>query len=332
MCAREGVHSHKEVTPMKRVFALMLALLMLLSFVACADDGADEDEENQFDMAVSSNDLAWSPEENPNNDKIYYEYINVDEIQIIGFSGSTAPHAVTIPAEIEERKVTSIAADAFKSKTNLSAIELPDTVTFIGDMAFYGCTELKSVRIPAALVELGDAAFADCILLGTVALPETLKTLGFAAFYNCKSLTSAVLPGSITELPAQIFMNCQRLKTVSWSAAGVAIGDCAFMGCALLDTVNIPATLKSVGEYAFSGCAALTAVELPAGVKTIGMCAFNACTALGSVTFAATEGWIVSQNLDKNVDAWDAVNVSVASVAAKCLKETYCAYYWQRVQ
>ena len=169
---------------MKRVFALMLALLMLLCFAACADTTGDDDEENEFDMVVSTNDQFWSPEENPNDDKIYYRTINVDEIEITGFSGSHTAHALKIPETIDERKVTSVADDAFKSKTNLTAVELPATITTIGSMAFYGCTELKSITLPTALTSLGDAAFAECIRLESITLPETLETIGFAAFYK----------------------------------------------------------------------------------------------------------------------------------------------------
>ena len=132
---------------MKRIMALMLALLTLLSLVACSSDG-EEDGGSSIDMSVSNNDLVYRPDENPNEDAFYYEYINGNEIAITGYAGSHKLHAITIPDAIDERKVTAIHASAFKSATNVNAITMPNTVTEIGDMAFYGCTELTAINMP----------------------------------------------------------------------------------------------------------------------------------------------------------------------------------------
>ena len=122
---------------MKRIFALMLALLTVLSLVACSSDD-EEGEDGGFDMSVTTNELVYRPAENPNQDAFYYEYINGNEISIVGYSGTHVLHAVTVPDMIDERKVTDIAADAFKSVTSISAVTLPDSIVTIGDMAFYG--------------------------------------------------------------------------------------------------------------------------------------------------------------------------------------------------
>ena len=247
---------------MKRIFALLLALLMLVSLVACNKDNEEEDGDNEVDLTVSNNDLVFTPDGNTNGDAFYYEYINGDEVSIIGFAASHVPHAITIPATIDNRPVTDIADEAFNSKTNITDVVIPEGVVSIGKMAFNGCTALKTVSIPSTVTSVGEAAFAGCILLGTVTLPAAVTEIGFAAFYNCKSLTAVTLPEAVTELPDQLFMSCERLKTVTWSTAGTKIGNYAFMNCAVLEGLTFPATLTEIGEYAFAHCAKQTVPTL----------------------------------------------------------------------
>ena len=55
-----------------------------------------------------------------------------------------------------------IAAKAFANRTDLSSIEIPDSVTEIGDFAFSGCTNLASIKIPNSVKKIGFSAFAGC--------------------------------------------------------------------------------------------------------------------------------------------------------------------------
>lgn len=251
---------------MKRFIALLLALLLVFSLVACNKDKGEEEEEGGFDMTVTTNDLIYKPE-SQYNDAFYYEYINEDEVAILSFSASHDVHAITIPDKIENRLVTEIKAGAFNSASNISSVTLPEGLRVIGDFAFNNCIALTSINFPSTLTEIGQAAFASCIKLGSVALPDSVTKLGYAAFYGCKSLTGATVSHNVKELPAQVFMGCEKLVSVAWSDEGVKVGDYAFMGCAALTTVNFPAALTMIGAYAFADCAKLTSPTLAETVE-----------------------------------------------------------------
>ena len=46
--------------------------------------------------------------------------------------------------------------------TSLTSVEMPLTITKIGDQAFYGCTALVRQDIPSNVTEIGSEAFCGC--------------------------------------------------------------------------------------------------------------------------------------------------------------------------
>ena len=60
----------------------------------------------------------------------------------------TIPDKVISPYTNYEYDVTSIRNKAFSYCTNLTSVEIPETVINIGECAFGFCTSLKSVKIP----------------------------------------------------------------------------------------------------------------------------------------------------------------------------------------
>ena len=63
-------------------------------------------------------------------------------------------------AEVKEG-TTCICSGAFACHLNLTSVNLPNTVKYIGGCAFAGCRELKTVNIPAGAI-IGQGAFMGC--------------------------------------------------------------------------------------------------------------------------------------------------------------------------
>lgn len=251
---------------MKKVLICLAALLLLALPLAACSKNTGTGGNNGVDMTVKSTGQYYTAE-GEYADRFEYEYINGDEVAIIGFSASYTPHDVTVPSVIDERPVTKIAKCAFYNATNILTITVPEGVRSVGDLAFANCSRMTKAVLPSTVTEIGEAAFSDCTYLKEVSLPAGLQKFGGKMFYNCKSLATMTMPAAITVIPDQTFMNCERLKTVTLAEGTTEIGDSAFLACPLLESVNFPVTLTSIGDYAFAECPKLPQPLLSETVK-----------------------------------------------------------------
>lgn len=64
--------------------------------------------------------------------------------------------------EVFINKVQRIEEGAFSYCSNLGHLELPATLSFIGDKAFKGCTGLRYISIPSSVKEVGNNIFEGC--------------------------------------------------------------------------------------------------------------------------------------------------------------------------
>ena len=190
--------------------------------------------------------------------------------------------------------VTSIGDYAFYDCKNLTGIELPEGITSIGDYAFYGCSSLTSIELPKGLTSIGDYAFEDCSSLTSIELPKGLTSIGDYAFEDCSSLTSIELPEEITSIGNRVFNNCSNLTSIEVdsnneyysSIEGVLYNKdiTELIICPVRkDKIAIPDSVTSIYDYAFYYCSNLTSINLPEGIKSIGNSAFYHCSSLTSI-------------------------------------------------
>ncbi len=204
-----------------------------------------------------------------------------DAIQITGWNGSG--DTVVIPDEIDGLPVNEIRSSAFKDKSLLTEVIIPDSVTAIGKNAFNGCAMLSKLTLPESVRSIGEGAFCGCLELTEFTIPEGVTKIEYNTFAKCGSLGSVTIPQSVTSIGKRAF-DSTALTAVTLPDGLTEIGEYAFAVCRGLCSITIPDGVTDIGDSAFSDCRNLNSITLPKNLKRIGIRAFEFCGSLKSVT------------------------------------------------
>jgi hypothetical protein len=136
------------------------------------------------------------------------DMMGVTIAEYTGAEGTKGNDTWTYPADV-------LPDFAFGNSLSLSSVELPVSVTSIGDGAFMFCDKLYYIDIPDSVRSINTGAFNGCSSLKWVRIPSSVTFIGMKAFMNCSSLQSFVIPALVTSLGDSIFYNCTQLTTIA---------------------------------------------------------------------------------------------------------------------
>ena len=287
---------------MKKLLAILLAVVLLASLVACGDKGGaliggvNENEENDIEATFKN---AYGT--------FTYEYVESDTIRIVDYAGTIELHDVVIEAVVNNLTIVEIADGAFYALSNIKSVTIPDTVTSIGKNAFAGCQELVSVTLPASLTTLGTNAFYQCDKLTTVTFTNTEAA-------------------ALTAIPASAFKDCVALAQINLPATVKTIGTAAFMNCDALVDFTMPAALDTVGEQAFQNCGALANVTFSDKIAVCGAYAFEGCDSLANVVCPVLNGWKAIVNPGTDDEEMRDITFGSVEEAIDILTQTHFKY------
>ncbi|MBE7074529.1 MAG: hypothetical protein E7376_00900 [Clostridiales bacterium] len=134
--------------------------------------------------------------------------------------------------------VISIGEFSFQS-CSLTKIEIPNSVSSIGNGAFNWCDDLKNIEIPNSVVEIGYGAFGNCKSLKNVQLSTNLDIIDQGVFEGCLVLEEIKIPDNVIKIEYRSFFNCKSLKSIHISNNIIDIGQSAFEYAGLLNEVII---------------------------------------------------------------------------------------------
>ena len=164
--------------------------------------------------------------------------------------------------------VKTIYDNAFNGCSSLPSINIPKSVTSIGNTVFSGCRALKTVVMEEDESELSlgsngsNPLFSDCpldsVYIGRNILYNTNSSKGYSPFYRNTSLRSVHITDKETEISDNEFYGCTNLKNVHIGNGVTSIGNWAFSGCSSLDRFSFGHSVESIGQEAFSDCTAMT--------------------------------------------------------------------------
>ena len=283
---------------MKKLLAIMLALIMVLAMVpALADDpvlqgycGADASYESQtynystewnsatqtFTGTYYSN-AVWKITENgtmPSDSTKPAYKLTISGTGAIGDFGTS--WSFGRPWHFELIKNNIGVTDV---RPSITAIEISDGITEIGAHAFEAYPNVTSIVIPDSVTKIGEKAFNHCTGATSIKLGSGLREIGKTAFSDCDALTTISFPDKLETIGESAFSGCNNLFGDLVIPDSVkTIGGAAFANDTnLTGTLTIGSSVTSIGNNAFSGCKFTGTLSIPDSVTSIGNSAFTNC-------------------------------------------------------
>ena len=201
---------------------------------------------------------------------------------------------ITIPSSVVYEDdtfiVNRIAGSAFY-ESSVSLVNIPTTVTSIGDWAFAGCDNLIALEVPSSVTEMGSNIFYQDTRLRLVKLSENLKAIEEFTFAKCVKLEEIDIPASVKYIGKRAFGACYEMAQVTIGAGMDSISEDAFDECEGIYWcyVNAPVPPKT-GADLFSQSPLLEGIYPPCGKLD---------------EYKAAEGWSAYKDLIKYDDYFE---------------------------
>ena len=208
--------------------------------------------------------------------------------------------------------VDTIGDYAFLNCENLSSVNLPQNVAYVGLWAFAGTSIFKPVynshifaylppsfseyAIPDGIKVIAGGAFSCCTGLTKLKIPISVKTIGEYACagyhgYNipgCHSLNEVCISDGVIEVKMYAFYGCSSLEKVIIGNNVEKLCERCFANCKNLKTITFGKKLKYIGKSVFGACEKLESVNLPQGLVQIEAYAFSGCRSLIYLTIPSS--------------------------------------------
>ena len=193
-----------------------------------------------------------------------------------------------------EEGTETIHQNAFRYLTKLRYLQLPYTITEIGEGAFNNCDSLENIYWDVADYRATTNAYGPFY-----GAREHITMMNFGEnvraipAYFCYGMTQ--LQGfesgsdSIRTVRRNAFAGCTSLYWFPFYDGLDTIEAQAFMGCTgLSQGMSLPTSLNYVGDSAFANCTDLMSVDFNGNPDIYGRGVFAGCTTIETVTFPST--------------------------------------------
>ncbi len=154
---------------------------------------------------------------------LYYTVTGDDEVEVAQAwqdGASLYSGVILIPEAVNyagfNYTVTGIAQEAF-AQSKITEVQIPNTVTTIGESAFAYAEDLTSITLPLHLSEVSKMMLAGTAITN-IAIPEGVTTIGYGAFQSCPNLHTVMLPSTLSRIESYGFNNCHSLFEIYCAA------------------------------------------------------------------------------------------------------------------
>ena len=134
------------------------------------------------------------------------------------------------------------------SGNEITTLNIPDTITIIGNYAFSGCSSLVNINVSNNVTSIGIGAFQNCTSLSHIDLPQnsSYTILSYYLLNGCSNLKSIEIPKYITLIQDNALANCD------------------------FETLNIPGNVKIIKGGSLANSYNLKSITLNEGTEYFG--------------------------------------------------------------
>lgn len=169
---------------------------------------------------------------------------NVTTIEECAFRNCTQLTKVILAKNLE-----SIPVEAFSSCTSLADVTWPQNLKAISYYAFYEAP-IATLQLPETVTSIGDKAFSNNKAITRFVFPKHVGKV-LSTFSGCTNLTEVVLPEDATEIYKEAFRGTGIKQIIIPEGYTTIMGE-AFKNCPQLETIVLPSTLTTLkGGYHF---------------------------------------------------------------------------------
>ena len=142
-----------------------------------------------------------------------------------------------------------VGAWAFADNGSLREVNMPATVTSLGEGAFFYSSALQQVALPEGLVKINEYTFMGGKAVATVTLPEGLKEIGDYAFSDWTTVREIIIPSTVEYIGDRAMRNWNSLAELTSNAVTPpSLGDNVWEN---VDYEKVNLTVPAAGEMAY---------------------------------------------------------------------------------
>ena len=317
---------------MKKLLALLLAMLLVFSLAACGTDNESSGRDKPSETGTEDPGETAKPATDDNADETPEEDETQppEEDETPEESDPFGPETLALIASVNEdtAKASGTCGEDLtwyyldnmlvirgtgdmedynldprpwsRAAGQIELVYLEDGVTSIGQNAFRELKEMRAFYMPDSVTSIHELAFCFCYKLTYVRLSENLAEIGEGAFIST-GFSSFTFPQGITKLERSVFSSAD------------------------LTSLEIPDSITEIGDWAFDSCN-LTSVTIPDSVTSIGRDAFVNCP-LTTVTFLGDAPEMPDYE-GRLMGLQDGVTIQYSGSGFEPYIETYFQYNW----
>ena len=199
----------------------------------------------------------------------------------------------------------------YKGDAPTGVLNIKEGTRIIANQAVWG-SNISSVNIPNSVEIIGTHAFSTCRKLSSIIIPKSVKHIDLGAFSNT-GLTSMIV-----EEENPVYDSRENCNAIIDTETNTLIAGCG--------KTIIPNSVTTIGDWAFYNCGKLYNLTIPNSVKYIGRDAFWGCTNCRELAVASVLPPTASNEAFTNLYKQTILKVPVGSLAAYQTDEVWSKF------